>query len=401
MFINKSDKEPPLAQFHQYCWVVGLTVVLGIASVLTLNYFVDPYLIHQWDTKVINRLRPPEEKLNPWSKTYAISQYQPQVVYVGSSRVQTGLPTKFSFFKGKRVFNAGITGGSLGDAIDMLVHSSVFNRPDLVIWELDYLMFSLQVGNTDFDRALVAKDKYYPIWRMLLNLKRALSMDMTMDSISLLKGSFGEICRSSLAFGGQRDEACALRNLQNRGGTVKALVSDLKAFSQKSPILGDDVFIKFESVISELCSLGTVFRLYVSPTHSLLTDMLYWTNKWNGMEAWKSTLVKIINRQKQLGCDIRLVDFSGFNSITMEFIPQITGQPFMHYFWEASHYRTNVGAKIIRRLVSNTSDVEDDFGVELTSDNIAAYLDKVRHDRDQYHQKHKTETELVKSWITP
>jgi hypothetical protein len=42
------------------------------------------------------------------------------------------------------------------------------------------------------------------------------------------------------------------------------------------------------------------------------------------MENWKRALVKIIDKHKQSGCNIRLMDLSGFNSITTEEIPQVT-----------------------------------------------------------------------------
>jgi hypothetical protein len=37
---------------------MGLTALAVLSAVVTLNYVVDPYLIHQWDTQPIHRLSP-------------------------------------------------------------------------------------------------------------------------------------------------------------------------------------------------------------------------------------------------------------------------------------------------------------------------------------------------------
>jgi hypothetical protein len=59
-----------------------------------LNYQVDPYLIHQWETPPVQRLLPGREKLSPWGKTYALAQYRPDILYIGNSRTELGLPVR-------------------------------------------------------------------------------------------------------------------------------------------------------------------------------------------------------------------------------------------------------------------------------------------------------------------
>ena len=80
----------------------------------------------------------------------------------------------------RRVLNLAISGASVGDAMNMLRHTSYFHRPEVVVWGLDYgWLFGLQAGNSDFTPDLIATSDLYPLKRFLLNLKRAVSWTQT------------------------------------------------------------------------------------------------------------------------------------------------------------------------------------------------------------------------------
>lgn len=141
-----------------------------------------------------------------------------------------------------------------------------------------------------------------------------------------------------------------------------------------------------------------MFRFYIQPIHAL--DELYHIKSWQHMENWKRDLVRVMDGHKKSGYDIRLMDFSGFNAITSEEIPQATGKPTMLNYWEASHYRSEVGKKVLNQLFSTTlQPVESAFGVDLNGTTIEAYLNNLRQRRDTYCQTHTKETALLKSCV--
>ncbi len=183
-------------------WLCGVSG-LCIGSVAALNYVVDPYLTHQWDTAAVQRLRPPRERLSVWSKTYAVARYRPEVIYLGNSRTEVGVPAPLPSFHGQSVFNGALSGASAGDVMAMARHVLNVSTPKVVVWGVDAPSFSLVIGTHDFDRALVATGGNYFPQRALLNIKRSLTVDMTRDSVMLLAGRFGAVCRSSLALYGQ------------------------------------------------------------------------------------------------------------------------------------------------------------------------------------------------------
>ena len=388
----------PPAQWRSYVMTFAGASALVAGAVVLLNYHVDPYLTHQWDTPQVLELRPGREKLSAWGKTYALAKFQPGIVYAGNSRTELGLPTRVALFEGKNVFNGALSGASLGDAIAMVRHANAVSRLDTVIWGIDAPSFSMEIGNTDFDRELVASDRFYLARRSLINMKRAMTTDMTMDSIRLLRGTFGRSCHSSLAFYGQRDDVCVRDRIDGWGGTGNAIVPRLREYIRGAGPTAD-AMAALDKSVAALCKAGSKVRLYINPTHAMTSDALHRVGKWAAMEAWQGRLAELGRRHRAAGCDARIFDFSGFNSITTEAIPQASGSADMLYFWETSHYRVNVGEMILNRMFGRDDDVPADFGVELTPPALAAHQMAQRAARELYHLEHPKESGMVREVV--
>jgi hypothetical protein len=380
--------------YTPYFFSIGLSALLLLSIIVSLNYVVDPYFIHQWDSPLLHRLSPAQQKIMPWAKTYATYRYQPEVVFLGSSRTEIGLPTASGLFPGKRVFNLAISGASVGDATNMLRHTAFFHRPEIVVWGLDYgWQFREKTGNTDFSKELVAEGPFYPIRRTFLNIKRSVSMAMTGDAIKTLLGESEQSCRSLLAYYGHKSSECLEIIMQNEGGTKKAFEEVLK---KKAPLgTPEDISATIpllDRATEEYCRNGTIFRFYIQPIHAL-AELSYWNTLTEDLDNWKRALVKMVDARRQKGCDIQLYDFSGFNSVTTEEIPQVTGKDAMQHYWEQSHYRSEVGLKILEKLLGADEKTEENtFGVLLRGDNIEQHLLHFRQSRQKYIAEHPTET---------
>lgn len=355
----------------------------ALGGVATLNYIVDPYLIHQWDTAQLQRLRPPREQLSPWGKTYALARLRPAVVYAGNSRTELGLPVGAPAFAGQAVFNAALSGASLGDAAQMVRHAAAVGRIGTLVWGIDAPSFSLTAGNTELEQALVADGGLYLARRWLLNVKRSLAFDMTRDSLRLLAGSFGAVCRSSLATGGQRDDACVRARMAEKGGLEAAIAPRLGEFVRGHGPTAD-AMDAFAASMDALCRQQVRVRLYINPTHALMLDALYWSGKGAQLERWLGALAALAARERARGCDVRLYDFSGFNSVTTEALPQAGAE--MAHYWEPSHYRASVGGMMVARMFgAGGAALPDDFGVELAPAMLPGHLTALHAGRARYH----------------
>jgi hypothetical protein len=160
----------------------------------------------------------------------------------------------------------------------------------------------------------------------------------------------------------------------------------------------DAAMSAFEASLTQLCRAGTRVRLYINPTHALTLDVLYWGGKWAAMEEWQADLVRMLARRRDAACDVTLQDFSGYNSVTSESIPQITQRNFMVNYWEASHYRANVGRMILAGLFgAGESSLPADFGTPLDQATLPRHLNELRAARDRYHLAHPQETAFARS----
>ena len=285
------------------------TALLLVAS---LNYLVDPYLLHQWDSPLLQRLQPTREKLSVWGKTYAVARYRPAVVYIGNSRTEMGLPAGMrDLFEGQRVFNSAVSGASVGDAIHLAEHAARVSHVDTMVWGIDAPSFSMEQGSAGIEPGLTEAGPAFFARRALLNVKRGLTVDMTHDSLRLLHGSFGSVCRSSLALHGQRDHLCFSDRIRGWGGTAPAMVPRLQEFGAGAGPT-PDALQAFDATVGKLCRDGTRLRLYINPTHAMTMDVLYWRGKWPAMEQWQRDLTLLAERRRAQGCDLRLHDFFGF-----------------------------------------------------------------------------------------
>lgn len=389
------SSSPTRSDTRRYLWYLGLAGFGLLASLVTLNYWVDPYYIHQWDTPLLARLSPAQQKIVPWAKTYAVYRYQPEIVFLGSSRTEIGLPTDADdLFSGRRVFNLAISGASLGDAIRMLRHTSYFHRPDIVVWGFDYgWQFGTQIGNSDLAEELIAKEPWYPLKRLLINIKRSISLTLTTETWKILLGLSDQKCLPMLASRGHKSDQCLTYIMADEGGTGKAFEKIVtQGDPSSSPETIPEGMAALDAVTQDYCKQGVAFRFFLHPVHAL-AELSYWENIWRDQEEWKRGLVKLFDQRRREGCDIRFMDFTGYNPITMEDIPQVTGRDTMQYYWEYSHYNRIAGRKILEQLLSPPQPGEGDgFGVELTGENIDQHLANFRDQRQAYCKSHPNET---------
>jgi hypothetical protein len=369
-------------------FLVCCAIVIGVVA--GLNYLVDPYLIHAWDSAQVQRLRSTQEKLSAWSKTYAVARFKPEVLYLGNSRTELGLPADWPAFEGRTVFNAALSGASLADMILMARHAANVRPLDTVVWGLDAPSFAMVAGNTDFVPELVADGPFYPLRRSLLTFQRVLTLEMVGDSLRQLSGQQARICRSSLALNGQRDGACMAYRIHGWGGTQAAVAPRTREYLHGAGPTEEGMQALATS-LSALCADATRVRLYINPTHAMTQDTLYWAGKWPAVERWMAALAALAEGERARGCDLKVYDFAGYNNVTSEAIPQVSGRSDMVNYWEPSHYRDRVGRMILARMFGGGTAPED-FGVELTPAVLPAYLKQLRVARERYHRVHPLET---------
>jgi hypothetical protein len=220
-----------------------------------------------------------------------------------------------------------------------------------------------------------------------------MSLPMAGDTLSVLTASNEQSCLSLIAYNGFKATPCLEVIMKNEGGIRRAFEEVLK---KKAPLgIPDDTpaTVTFlEETLKGTCTAGTRVRLFIQPLHAL-AELSYWNGLESEVEEWKRQLTGMADRLRSGGCDLALDDFSGYNRITTEQIPQQTGRETMQHYWEQSHYNDGVGEMIIARVLQKEMAEEiEDFGVELRPETVENHLAATRLARRNYIEAHPRET---------
>lgn len=387
-------------------FVTTFAVVAGalVAICAVAGYVVDPFQMHSSAEHARRHPGSPKDQYSAWGKTHAIWALKPTVVYLGSSRVEVGLPVKHAAFGEAVVYNAGLSGGTIADSEAMARHALTVAPVGTAVVGLDFWAFKTTAGNPDFDRSLVASDFPYGSKRVALDLGKALSSDVVLETMHSLKGREGPSCMAAVANAGQRDPACIEAVLVHGGGTKRIFERDVSGYrtspwEANTPMV-DAAMPVFENLLDRLCGKSVRTRLFIQPMHALNLYAYRLSGGGTDIEQWKRRLTDLTDSRRQRGCDVTLFDFSGYNSITTDPVPHISGRETLRYYWEGSHYRDDVGRLMLNRMFGvRTEEVPADFGKELTGGTIESVLSALREEEDTYIGARTESVRLLRSWL--
>jgi len=136
-------------------------------------------------------------------------------------------------------------------------------------------------------------------------------------------------------------------------------------------------------------------RLVIYPYHAHLLKIIRITGHWPAFEAWKRAVVHIVAEEARNagGESIPLWDFSGFNELTSEAVPPKSDrQTKMRWYWEAGHFKRELGDLILERIFDPT-EATTGFGVLLDTSNIKEQIHAVQVQEVNYRRAFSQEIE--------
>lgn len=359
------------------------------------------------------KLFPRSSNHNGLSKLHYLAEKKPEVLYFGSSRVEIGLPAKAELFPGKSVYNAGTQASTLGNVIPLMEHVLSGYTPRVIVLGLDFATFTTEPSQVDFDMSLLsASSTEYRIRRFFHDLTRALSPEATMNSLRSIRALLADHpydeTDEPASLLGQASDAEMERLTIVRGKNIEAFQWALRFAYGPSLDENDGSFKKriddglkmLDAFVALACTRQITLRIFYNPRHALAEHGLN-RGYWPVLEYWKGELGQMSTKYQQDGCDVRIFDFSGYNSITTESVLGVTATTGLRNYWEASHYKSVVGEMILRRLFSlNDASLPPDFGRELSQATSAEINALVRAEQKAYQGSHAEEIAIAKKWAT-
>lgn len=146
---------------------------------------------------------------------------------------------------------------------------------------------------------------------------------------------------------------------------------------------GMTMFDPFRFMLRRAYADDVDMRLFITPLHSVIRELLSGLGLGERYEFWLKELVRI-NEEEAARAGRRpmpLWDFSDSNTITQEPVPRMGDPTPMRWYWEHSHYRKATGDLILDRLFEYRDPrrpVPADFGVRLSSANVDAHIARTR-----------------------
>jgi hypothetical protein len=386
-------------------WLAALIIVPWL-PILIVNLAADPHGLLGPDTLARQTGVDAEYANTRLSKAFIVARIKPQAIAMGTSRVDHGIDVRHPGFSRDfgPAYNLGLDGAHISEILAYLKHARSVAPIRRVVLGLDPRSFGTFTPQAAFDPAILATPGHPRIVaRWVKVLEVSLYWDTFIRSLEALQSQeLGNWDPET----GRRTERIFLLRTQRCGGVREVfLVRESKELRNPSPTgvaisdaPGDELvdnaeLVSFRELIRFARDQEIDLRLFISPTHARDMERIRLEGNWSAFEQWKRDLVRILEEESGSGGNgsrstFPLWDFSGYNSITTEKIPDAADAASrMHFYWELSHYRKVVGDMVLDRSFGYSDasrPVPSDFGVLLTSSNIEQHLQEIRDTGAKY-----------------
>ena len=381
-----------------YLAVAACTSVLLTGGVALLNAVIDPLDLMSAPT------------LQGWSnsktaisssggrrfKAAQLAKDKPDILLLGSSRVEVGIPVEHAGYAGARVYNAALSGTNLVE-IESVFNSAVkWHRPREVLLGLDFEAFGGRRGYVaDFSDSPFARSNAAVTLRYLF-------------SVSTLRLSWRTLLDSRRNISADYDAKGVNHHFERM-----ASPDQRRMFTS---VLRDQFFINPETyagfhfapdrmqalwrLVNICAERGIALKLFITPVHARQLEALRAIGLYEGFERWKQVLVvgmsKIVRERPE--ANLSLWDFSGYHEFATEPVPAAgRSQQAMLWYWESSHFKAALGSRLLDRMyrLPQSAALPEDFGVDLRPERLDAWLQATRRARAAYAKSHPEEVRDV------
>lgn len=411
--------------FKNYIRLVSLTAVFILSAVIIFNAIIDPYGLLPWPRiDGINTYKPSTFKRVRLLKAYDLWRIKPQSVLLGSSRSHLAFRTSHPDWAQQysRRYNLAFDGATTKEMYTFLQHAHAVSPVKQILLGLDTYHLSHAPASTrpDFDSSiLMNKNNPLSFPKILGSSLRILSsLDTLSDSMKTIRSQqtqepnwfakdgqrLGEVffrrpSENFKKFGPRYyfEEIDTLEvgfKLEWRIPSPSQSIPGIKPSEQSTSM----DYIK--KIIAFCRNKNIDLKIFITPAHAHQMELDYAVGEWNTMENGKRELVNILNEDAKLYKDrlaIPFIDFSGYNSITSENLPDNDKDEMKHY-WDSSHFKEQIGDLVLSRVLninSNDQKIPADFGILLTAENIEQALKNIQTSQLSYRQSHPQDVHKI------
>jgi len=368
-----------------------LAALAGVGAVVALNVLVDPSGAYPGlHLKLFDPVRYLD--LDRVTKAEMARRGDWQVIILGSSRAESGLPASHPFLTTNHACNLSFAATRFPELVAAFDYARRHNPLEHVILCLDLYMFAPGPGwiqdfsesrfNPNFNRF-----QYY--CKQLLG--RA-SADRSWAAVRRTLGRYQPVPQEARGF---------------HNHSIGVGTSQRELFNRVLRILGagyrlqtvDPTYLELFRQMVRTCRDQKIdLQVAIMPVHALDLELLYAGGRGAEFEKWKRDLVNVLAEEGVEG-RFNLWDFTGYAGPPAEPIPpagDVTNR--MKFYFENSHCTTVLGGFMLDAMFGTPG--TNQFGVKLDRSNFDAHLARIREDRAGYARTNAAEIQWVQRIIS-
>ncbi len=361
---------------------------LCASLMILLNFMIDPYGIFGSTYFDFPKLK--QDSKARLVKSINVSIIKPKSIVLGSSRADLGYNPDHEYFL-KPSYNVSISGVSLFESKEFLLHVINQNNLKQVLLVADYFMF-----NNIFEQRDANFKSYFDNSKS--NYLRLINFKMFSDSLYTIFRN--KKCKRGLyKQNGQKMGSWCL--IVKKGGHAKAMwdneyeyYTDMSSQNQYMDTKRDS-FEDFKQILNICHEKNIKLDIIFGPSHIRMWESLDYYLGFDTWLQWKKSVVIFNEKIAKLHGKkpFKIFDFSTYNEFTNEDVPK-DKMAKMKWHWESSHYKDVLGTKVLNVLQGKEK--YENFGVELSVDNIDEHLQNQIKNRKKFidSKKYKEEFEL-------
>ena len=326
------------------------------------------------------------------AKAEAVAHGGYDVILLGTSRVELGLPMSDPAYGSGEVYNLGLQGTSLPElaaALDLAIKHNHLKR---VIFGVDFLLFSdMRAHRADFDNS-----RFNPHLNIFeYHARNLFDWDATVRSWSLIDrlihhrappaAERGFVPRTIPPHMSQRTV------FANRIHDFLTNPETYGAYHYSSARLE-----QFRGMIRLCRSRGIELTVFIPPVHALQLETARIAGLWPTFEQWKRDATNAVAEETKAH-PLALWDFTGFKGRVAEPLPPAGDRTTrMKWYIDSSHFTPALGALVLNRIFASAPNPDESFGVPLSPNNVENQLAQLRADREVYAAAHAADIEWIR-----
>ena len=391
-----------------------IAIVLGAAA----NFLIDPYGLHRFiDRDGFNRKKPKSGVNGQLVKPYNVQVVRPRTLVLGNSRVEVGIDPQSMLWPAtaRPVYNMALPASDISAAVRSLQHVLSVAKPEMVVVGIDFFDFLVDdrqnaaqtrrpIEPTEFDKRLLvnadgSRNDLYPLQRIKDFASALFSLNALADSVQTiaLQMRNDQQDLTSRGFNPMREYQRFVR-VDGHHTLFRQVDTTYLTNYMRSP---KAIYRAGSSTSTELDHLRQLIRmsraagirliLYIHPYHAHMLESYRIAGLWPLFEEWKRAVVRIVDEDAAAwpgAAPVDLWDFSGYNEITTERVPAVGERgKAMQWYWEAGHYKREVGELVLARMLADTRSgghAPSGFGIKLNRQNLEPHLAATRAGQQAY-----------------